>query len=98
MTSMRVAPALWWTVAFNLLALLLAVALFAADVTVEGFSFAPLALAGTGMVGLVALARPRTRRLGLGCLVGTAVSAAIYALLLAVFFVTYFVIGGNELS
>lgn len=98
MRSLRAAPALWFTLAFNLLALWVAVMLvFLADA--EPAAWLPAAsLALGGVVGLVSMARPQTRRFGEGCLGGTAVSAVVFAALLAIFFVSYFVLGGHELS
>jgi hypothetical protein len=98
MHSLRAVPTLWLTLAFNLLTLWCAVALaFLAHA--DPAVWLPLAsLVLCGAVGLVALARPQSRRFGVGCLGGTAVSLMVYAALLLVFFVCYFVIGGNELS
>jgi len=56
----------------------------------------PLALSGA--VGLASVARPQTRRFGAGCPGGTAVSVVVFAVLLAVSFVSYFMLGGHELS
>lgn len=98
MWSLRAVPAMWFTVAFNLLALWVAVTLvFLADA--EPAAWLPVAsLALGGAVGLVSVARPQTRRFGVGCLGGTAVSVVVFAVLLVIFFVSYFVLGGHELS
>ncbi len=91
-------PVLWCTVAFNLAALWLAVVAVAL-LDVDLGSWLPLAsLALSVGVGLVAVCRARTRRLGIGCLAGAAVGVGIFLVLSVVCFLTYFVMGGNQLS
>ena len=92
------APAFWVTLALNLAVLWLAVVLVMIA-HLEPAMLLPLASLGlSGAVGIAAVARPRSRRFGAACLGGAAGSGVVFALLLVVFFVTYFVLGGHELS
>ncbi|WP_191907822.1 hypothetical protein [Nocardioides cynanchi] len=50
------------------------------------------------MLGLIALFAPRTRRLGVGGLLGVLVSVLGFVAVLAIVVVGYVVIGRNELS
>ncbi|MGY2703318.1 hypothetical protein [Nocardioides sp. HB32] len=97
---LRAAPTLWLTVAFNLFVLMVAVALIGLGDDPAGPLWLPTAsLALSGVVGLGSLVRRRTRRFGVGCLAGTAVSGFAYFVLFVIFFVTYFIApGGHELS
>jgi hypothetical protein len=63
-----------------------------------GFLIPLTCMALLGVVGLAALFPPRTRRIGGGSLLGVLVSVLGFVAVLAVVFVGYFVIGGNELS
>ena len=91
-------PAFWFTLAFNLAVLWLAVVL-ATIAHLEPAMLLPLASFGlSAAVGLAALARPHSRRFGAACLGGAAGSGVVFALLLVVFFIGYFVLGGHELS
>ena len=93
-----VAPAFWVTLAFNLAVLWLAVVLVMIA-HLEPAMLLPLASLGlSGVIGIAAVARPHSRRFGAACLGGAAGSAVVFALLLVVFFVSYFVLGGHELS
>lgn len=98
MQAMRAVPAFWFTLAFNVAALWFAVLLVALAHFEPGMPLPLAALALTGAVGLVALIRPQTRGFGVGCLSGAAASGVVFLALLVVFFITYFVLGGHELS
>lgn len=92
------APAFWFTLAFNLAVLWLAAVLVAVT-HLEPAMLLPLASLGlSAAVGIAAVARPHSRRFGAACLGGAAGAAVVFALLLVVFFVSYFVLGGHELS
>lgn len=99
-TPLHTVPTLWFTLAFNLFALLLAVVLVGLGDDVQWPLWLPVAsLALSGVVGVASLARRQTRRFGAGCLGGTAVSALVYLVLFVVFLVTYFIVpGDHELS
>ena len=98
MKSLRAAPTLWSTLAFNLASLWLAVALVTLADSDPAMWLPAASLALSGTVGLIAFTRPQTRRFGAGCLGGTAASCVVFFVLLVIFFVTYFVLGGRELS
>ena len=100
MSDVRAVPVLWLTVAANLATLMIAVALLGLDDDRTWVLWLPVAsLALSGVVGTASLVRRRTRRLGVGCLAGTAVSVLAYVVLVGIFFVTYFIVpGGHELS
>jgi len=92
------APAFWFTLAFNLAVLWVAVVLVMI-VDLEPAMLLPLGSLGLSVVvGLAAVARPHSRHFGAACLGGAAGSGVVFALLLAVFLVSYFVLGGHELS
>lgn len=92
------APAFWCTLAVNLAVLWLAVVLVTLA-HLETAMLLPLASLGlSGVIGVAAVARPHSRRFGVACLGGAAGAGVVFALLLVVFFVSYFVLGGHELS
>ena len=92
------APAFWFTLAFNLAVLWLASVLVLIAHLEPAMLLPAVSLALSGATGAAALARPESRRFGAACLGGTAGSGVVFALLLVVFFVSYFVLGGHELS
>ena len=93
-------PVLWYTVAFNLSALL--VSLTALGFNDEGVwpLWLPVAsLALCAATGVICLFGAQTRSYGVGCLGGTALSIFVFVALFMIFFVTYFLVpGGHELS
>lgn len=99
-SALRAVPTLWSTVAFNLFVLLVAVIAVELSDDLAWCVWLPVAsLALSGAVGFAHLLSARTRPFGVGCLGGTAVSALVFLVLAATFFVAYFVVpGGHELS
>jgi hypothetical protein len=95
-----VVPTLWSTVAFNLFAVFVTVAVVGLDDTAGWALWLPVVSLGlSGAAGVGSLLSRRTRRFGAGCLAGTLASALLYVVLFAIFFVTYFLVpGGHELS
>jgi hypothetical protein len=93
-------PTLWFTVAFNLTALLVAVVGIGLNDEAVWLLWLPIAsLALSAVTGVVCLVRRQTRPFGGGCLGGTAVSVLVFLVLFVIFFVTYFIVpGGHELS
>ena len=99
-TALRAVPTLWYTVAFNLTALLVAVLGIGFDDEAVWPLWLPVAsLASCAVIGVVCLFGEQTRSFGAGCLGGTAVATLVYLVLFMIFFVTYFIVpGGHELS
>ncbi|WP_344734956.1 hypothetical protein [Nocardioides fonticola] len=98
MKTWGIAQTMWFTIAVHLLALGIAVVMVFA-VHLPRLGWLPVvSLAVGGVVGSAALAGSDVRRFGVGCLLGTTVSVVVFAALLVLFFVQYFVIGGHELS
>ena len=93
-------PTLWYTVAFNLTTLLVAVVGIGFNNEAMWPLWLPVAsLASGAVIGVVYLFRGQTRSHGVGCLGGTAVSILVYLVLIVIFFVTYFIVpDGHELS
>jgi hypothetical protein len=80
-------PTLWFTVAFNLTALLVAVVGTGLNDEAVWLLWLPVA-----SLALCAVT-------GVGCLGGTAVSVLVFLVLFVIFLVTYFIVpGGHELS
>ena len=100
MAALRTVPTLWYTVAFNLIALLVAVWGIGLNAEAVWPLWLPVtSLALCAATGIVCLFRGQTRPFGVGCLGGTAVSVLVFLALFAIFFVTYFIVpGGHELS
>jgi hypothetical protein len=98
--ALRAVPTLWYTVAFNLSALLIAVVGLGLDNEAVWPLWLPLAsLALCVATGVGCLFGTQTRSFGAGCLAGTAVSILVFLVLFVIFFVTYFIVpGGHELS
>ena len=93
-------PTLWYTVAFNLTALLVAALGIGFNDEAVWPLWVPVAsLASCAVIGVVCLFRGQTRSFGVGCLGGTVVATLVYLVLFVIFFVTYFIVpGGHELS
>ena len=100
LTVLGAVPTLWYTVAFNLSVLLIAVVGVGLDNEAGWPLWLPLAsLALCVVIGAGCVFRRRTRSFGAGCLGGTAVSILVFLVLFVIFFVTYFIVpGGHELS
>jgi hypothetical protein len=96
-TALRAAPTLWYTVAFNLTALLVAVVGSWFNNEAVWPLWLPVAsLASCAVNDVVCLFRTQARSFGVGCLGGTAVSTVVYLVLFVIFFVTYFIVPGDH--
>jgi hypothetical protein len=90
--------AFWSSVAVNFSASCIGLVVVMSGHWGAGFLIPLTCMASCGVVGLAALLPSRTRRIGGGGLLGVLVSVLGFVAVLAVVFVGYFVIGGNELS
>lgn len=93
-------PVLWYTVAFNLSALLVSLAALGFNDEAVWPLWLPVASLALGAAtGVICLFGAQARSYGVGCLCGTAVSILVFVVLFVIFFVTYFIVpGGHELS
>lgn len=96
MTELRAAQGFWLTLAANMAAAGLALALPDHYENAPWLPVGALALSVTG--GVAALFRKSSRDFGAGCLGGTVASALLIVALIVGYFFAYFVVGGNELS
>ncbi|HEY7044172.1 MAG TPA: hypothetical protein VH419_10935 [Nocardioidaceae bacterium] len=98
--ALRAVTILWYTVAFNLAALLISVVGIGFDSGAAWPLWLPLASVSLcAMSGVFCLFGTQTRSFGAGCLGGTAVSILVFLVLFMIFFVTYFIVpGGHDLS
>lgn len=98
-TALGVAPKLWYVVALNLAALLIAVLATYLSRAPWPLWVPVVALVSSSATGAIFVFHKATRPFGIGCLSGTALSASVFLVLFLIFFVTYFVVpGGHELS